>query len=74
TEHGVADLRGKDPHERARIMIENCADPAYRPILRDYLELTEAGHEPLSLCFGYALHRAYLKDGDMRKIRWEEYR
>ncbi|HUX39663.1 MAG TPA: succinate CoA transferase [Rectinemataceae bacterium] len=74
TEHGVADLRGKDPHERARIIIENCADPEYRPILRDYLALTEAGHEPLSLCFGLAMHRAYLKEGDMRKIRWEEYK
>lgn len=74
TEHGVADLRGKDPHERARLIIEKCADPEYRPILRDYLALTEAGHEPLSLCFGLAMHRAYLKEGDMRKIRWEEYR
>lgn len=31
TEQGVADLRWKTPKERAELMIENCAHPAYRP-------------------------------------------
>ncbi|MEI6385856.1 MAG: succinate CoA transferase [Spirochaetota bacterium] len=74
TEHGVADLRGKDPRERARIIIDNCADPEYRDMLRDYLKLTLTGHEPLSLSLGLAMHRAYLRHGDMRHINWEEYR
>jgi acetyl-CoA hydrolase len=74
TEHGVADLRGKDPHERASIIIENCADPEYRVMLRDYLKLTQKGHEPLSLSLGLAMHRAFLRHGDMRNIDWEEYR
>jgi acetyl-CoA hydrolase len=74
TEHGVADLRGKDPRERARIIIEKCADPEYRDMLRDYLKLSLTGHEPLSLSLGLAMHRAYLRHGDMRNIQWEEYR
>jgi acetyl-CoA hydrolase len=74
TEQGIADLRGKDPHERAELIIENCAHPDYRPQLRDYLKLTKAGHEPLSLSLGLAMHRQFLRHGDMRNINWEEYR
>ncbi|WOC14829.1 acetyl-CoA hydrolase/transferase family protein [Pseudochrobactrum sp. MP213Fo] len=36
TEHGLADLRGLAPRERALVVIENCAHPDYRPQLRDY--------------------------------------
>ncbi|WP_439272753.1 acetyl-CoA hydrolase/transferase family protein [Pseudochrobactrum sp. HB0163] len=36
TEHGLADLRGLAPRERAVVVIENCAHPDYRPQLRDY--------------------------------------
>jgi acetyl-CoA hydrolase len=74
TEQGIADLRGKDPHERAELIIENCAHPDYRPQLRDYLKLTKTGHEPLSLSLGLAMHRQFLRHGDMRNINWEEYR
>jgi acetyl-CoA hydrolase len=74
TEQGVADLRGKDPHERANLLIENCAHPDYREQLRGYLKLTKSGHEPLSLSLGLAMHRQYLRHGDMRNIVWEEYR
>lgn len=38
TEQGVADLRGLDPVDRARCIIENCAHPDFRPALREYLE------------------------------------
>jgi acetyl-CoA hydrolase len=74
TEQGVADLRGKDPHERANLLIENCAHPDYRGQLREYLKLAKMGHEPLSLSLGLAMHRQYLRHGDMRGINWEEYR
>jgi acetyl-CoA hydrolase len=74
TENGVADLRGKDPHERAQLIINNCAHPDYREQLRDYLHLTKAGHEPLSLSLGLAMHRQFLRHGDMRHIDWEEFR
>src|SRR5664279_71420 len=75
TEQGVADLRGKDPHERAELIINNCAHPDYKEQLRDYLRLVSpASHEPLSLSLGLAMHRQFLRHGDMRHINWEEYR
>jgi hypothetical protein len=50
TEHGLADLRGKTPKERAVEIIEQCAHPDYRPLLRDYyaraLERTGGAHTP----------------------------
>jgi len=75
TEQGVADLRGQDPQDRARLLIHYCAHPSYRDQLHDYLKLSKAGqHEPLSLSLGLAMHRHYLRHGDMRNIAWEEYR
>jgi acetyl-CoA hydrolase len=74
TEQGIADLRGQAPHERALVIINHCAHPDYRQQLRDYLKLTKEGHEPLSLSLGLAMHRQYLRHGDMRDIDWEEYR
>jgi len=74
TEQGIADLRGKDPHERAQLIITNCAHSDYRDQFRHYLKLTKEGHEPLSFSLGLAMHRQYLRHGDMRNIDWEEYR
>jgi succinyl-CoA:acetate CoA-transferase len=51
TEHGVADLRGTAPRERARLLVENCASPDYRDRLDSYLDdaLDGGGHEPHDL-------------------------
>jgi succinyl-CoA:acetate CoA-transferase len=38
TEQGLADLRGLAPKQRAKLMIENCAHPNFRPALREYFE------------------------------------
>ncbi|MDS0295547.1 acetyl-CoA hydrolase/transferase C-terminal domain-containing protein [Halogeometricum luteum] len=38
TERGVADVRGLAPVERAEVIIEHCAHPAFAPDLRDYLD------------------------------------
>jgi len=38
TEHGAADLRAVEPFERARRIIENCADPKFRESLNAYVE------------------------------------
>ncbi|SEH49991.1 succinyl-CoA:acetate CoA-transferase [Halopenitus malekzadehii] len=48
TEQGVADLRGASPRETATALIENCAHPAYRDDLHEYLERGErrGGHIP----------------------------
>lgn len=75
TEQGVADLRGKDPYERAQLIIDNCAHPDYREQLRDYLKLVGPGsHEPMSLSMAFAMHRQFLRHGDMRNINWDDYR
>ena len=68
TEHGVADLRGKDPHDRAQEIIAKCAHPDYREALRDYLGLVEQGHEPLSLRFAFAMHQKYVRLGSMGDV------
>jgi succinyl-CoA:acetate CoA-transferase len=38
TEQGLADLRGLSPRQRARLIIEKCAHPDYRPALLEYYE------------------------------------
>ena len=50
TEHGVADLRGTSPRERARLLVD-CAHPDYRGDLRAYLDRADGGggHEPVDL-------------------------
>ncbi len=70
TEQGVADLRGRDPHERAELIIEHCAHPDYRGLLRDYLRRAE-GHSAQSLCHAFGMHRQFQATGDMRAVRWD---
>ncbi|MGP8245409.1 MAG: acetyl-CoA hydrolase/transferase C-terminal domain-containing protein [Bryobacteraceae bacterium] len=74
TEQGVADLRGLDPHERARLIIERCAHPDYRPQLHQYLELVKQGHSPQSLSLAFAMHRQFARSGTMAGVVWEEWR
>ncbi|HYG67953.1 MAG TPA: acetyl-CoA hydrolase/transferase C-terminal domain-containing protein, partial [Anaeromyxobacteraceae bacterium] len=74
TEQGVADLRGRDPEERAELIIRNCAHPAFQPQLLEYLRLVKEGHARQSLSLAFAMHRAFLRHGDMREIEWEQYR
>ena len=74
TEQGVADLRGKDPHERAEIIIEKCAHPDFRDQLREYLSMTDKHvHEPISLSMAFGMHRKFQATGDMRNINWKDY-
>ena len=61
TEQGVADLRGKGPLRRAKEIIENCAHPDYRPMLREYLKFAEKGHEPQSMRAALAMHDTCMK-------------
>ncbi len=70
TEHGVADLRGKDPLERARIVIDNCAAPEYREQLNAYLAFVRIGHEALSFRSAFEMHHKFVLDGDMRGVTW----
>jgi acetyl-CoA hydrolase len=70
TEQGIADLRGKDPHERAQLIIENCAHPDFKEDLRHYLHLTKQGHVPQSMSLAFAMHRQFLATGDMHNTDW----
>jgi propionyl-CoA:succinyl-CoA transferase len=73
TEQGVADLRGQDPHARARLIIENCAHPRFRPQLLEYIELVKSGHTPQSLSRSFAMHRQFERTGDMGGVKWAEW-
>jgi len=72
TEQGVADLRGRAPSERARLIIENCAHPDYRPLLRDYIKRGGAGHSLQSLANAFDMHLAFGACGDMRQVKWRD--
>lgn len=72
TEHGVADLRGKSPIQRAEAIIENCVDPIYQPILREYLTLGQ-GHTPQNLKAALAFHTTFCETGDMQQVDWKKY-
>lgn len=65
TEHGLADLRGLCPTDRARLIIDRCAHPAYRDYLYRYIEQSPQGHirHDLNTCF--ELHTNLMKTGAM---------
>jgi succinate CoA transferase len=73
TEQGVADLRGKSPAERAEAIIEHCAHPEYRGILRDYVALAGHVHSPQTLKAAFGLHLTFAKTGDMRNVNWSNF-
>ncbi|KAK0634398.1 hypothetical protein B0T17DRAFT_482749 [Bombardia bombarda] len=73
TEVGLADVRGLSPRERARVIIDKCAHPVYRPILQAYFDKAEyeclrkgMGHEPHLLFNAFDMHRALQDEGSMR--------
>jgi len=73
TEHGIADLRGKSPIQRAETIINNCVDPQYKGLLNDYLQLGQKGHTPQNMAAALAFHDTFNKTGDMRTVNWSEY-
>lgn len=73
TDQGVADLRGKDPVQRAEAIIENCVNPLYKEMLRDYLRLGRKGHTPHNLKAAFAMHEALVETGDMKNVDWARY-
>lgn len=73
TEQGVADLRGKSPTQRAETIIQNCAHPDYRGLLRDYVKMAGSVHSPQTLSAAFGLHQTFAKAGDMRKVSWGDY-
>lgn len=70
TEQGMADLRGKAPRERAKLIIDNCSHPDYRPMLQDYFDrAVKAGggmQTPHILLEALSWHQRFVETGDMR--------
>ncbi len=73
TEQGMADLRGKSPRQRAKLIIENCSHPDYRDMLRDYYDRAEAAaknakglHTPHLLLEALSWNQRFVETGDMR--------
>ncbi len=69
TEQGLADLRGLSPKQRAKVIIENCAHPTFRPALLDYyqraLERSPGKHTPHLLEEALSWHVRYRDTGRM---------
>jgi len=69
TEQGLADLRGLSPKQRARVIIDNCAHPTYRPILEDYYQRALKGsyglQSPTLLDEALSFHQRYIDTGSM---------
>lgn len=70
TEQGIADLRWKTPNERAKLIIENCAHPDYRPLLWEYYEhscqVATGKHTPHDLTQALSWHQRFLDTGTMK--------
>ncbi|GAB2811357.1 acetyl-CoA hydrolase/transferase family protein [Comamonas piscis] len=70
TEQGLADLRGLSPKQRAKVIIERCAHPDFRPMLQDYVDRAmqqSAGlHTPHILTEALSWHQRFLDTGSMK--------
>ncbi|WP_265942968.1 acetyl-CoA hydrolase/transferase family protein [Dechloromonas sp. A34] len=69
TEQGLADLRGLSPKQRAKVIIENCAHPHFKPGLMDYykrsLEHSPGKQTPHLLDEALSWHLNFLRSGRM---------
>lgn len=72
TDQGVADLRGKSPTERARLITDVCAHPSFRDQLHGYFDRVQDGQTPQTLAMAFAMHEQFLRTGDMRGVVWEQ--
>ena len=70
TEQGLADLRGLSPKQRARLVIERCAHPDFRPMLQDYFDRacrdSFGKHTPHLLGEALGWHERFVRTGSMR--------
>jgi acetyl-CoA hydrolase len=78
TEQGLADVRGLCPRDRAKVIIEKCAHPDYKPILTEYYEMALAdclrrkvAHEPQLWDRAFKMHLNLEKNGTMKIKNWD---
>jgi succinyl-CoA:acetate CoA-transferase len=69
TDQGLADLRGLCPRKRAKVIIENCSHPDFRPALQDYFnraeKLSAGKHTPHLLDESLSWHTRFMRTGSM---------
>jgi len=69
TDQGLADLRGLAPKQRARVIIENCVHPDFKPMLQDYFDRacrdSYAKHTPHLLPEALSWHQRFIDTGSM---------
>jgi acyl-CoA hydrolase len=70
TEHGIADLRGKSPIQRAEEIIDKCVAPEYKEALRKYLKSAPQAHTPMNIDTCFEMHKAFRDTGDMRNAKF----
>lgn len=78
TEQGLADLRQLAPRKRARLIIEKCVHPEFKPMLLDYYNFAEKkciqegkGHEPQILKAVYQMYTNHDEKGTMKLDKWD---
>jgi succinyl-CoA:acetate CoA-transferase len=75
TEQGLADLRGLSPKRRARVIIDRCAHPAFKPALTDYFEralkYSPGQHTPHLLEQAFSFLPNWMANRDTREA-WRE--
>ena len=77
-EQGLADVRGLCPRDRAKVIIEKCAHPDYKPILTEYYEMALAdclrrkvAHEPQLWDRAFKMHLNLERNGTMKIKNWD---
>ncbi|SIS50253.1 acetyl-CoA hydrolase/transferase family protein [Phaeovulum vinaykumarii] len=69
TEQGLADLRGLSPKQRAKVIVENCAHPDFKPMLQDYMaraaQTSYGKHAPNILAEALSWHERFVSTGTM---------
>lgn len=70
TEQGLADLRGLAPKQRAKLIIERCAHPDFRPMLQDYFDRACHSayglHSPALPGEALSWHQRFIETGTMK--------
>ncbi len=71
TEQGLADLRGLCPTKRAKLIIEKCAHPDYKPMLQEYfrkaMNSSPGKHTPHILGEALSWHERFVNTGTMMR-------
>ena len=72
TEQGLADLRGLSPKQRARVVIDTCTHPSFRPALEDYYQRALKGsyglQTPMLLDEALSWHSRFVRTGSMAPL------